>query len=263
MDLEDGVALSEKAVARTCVASALTELNFGRSERLVRLNPVSMSELCRADFDATVSSRPDGYVVPKVEDAAQVQLLAQWLDEAEREYDMPPGGILLIAIIETALGVVRLPEIATSSSRLAALAFGAEDLAGDMGATRTPEGREGFYARSAVVLYAKAYGLQALDTPFVDVRADDALLLTEVHLAQSMGYTGKLAIHPRQVRVIQQAFTPTASQIDRARRLIAEHDQHQASGSGVFTFEGKMVDMPMVRAAETVLQRARAAGVNV
>lgn len=263
MDLEDGVALNNKQAARDSIHSALREVDFGRSERLVRLNPVSLGALCRTDFEATIGARPDGYVLPKVERAEDVREVDAWLTTAERANGWSLGGIGLIALVETALGVVNLREIAPSAPRLQALAFGAEDLAGDMGAIRTQEGWEGFYARSAVVTHAKAFGLQALDTPFIDVKADETVLVGEAERAMQMGYTGKLCIHPRQVNAVQQVFTPTAAQIDRARRLIAEHDSHQAAGTGVFTFEGKMVDMPMVRAAQSVLERARAAGIRV
>ena len=263
MDLEDGVALSNKDAARHAVSAALREVDFGRSERIVRLNPPSVPELSRPDFDITIGGRPNTYVLPKIESAAQVQLVDSWLSEAESLNGWPAGNIGLIALIETATGVVRLAEIAASSSRLQALAFGAEDLAGDMGAQRTAEGWEGFYARSAVVLHAKAFGLQAIDTPFVDVKADETILADEAERAMQLGYTGKLAIHPRQVSVIQQVFTPTAAQIDRARALIDLHERHQSAGTGVFAFEGKMVDMPMIRAAQSILERARAAGIRV
>jgi citrate lyase beta subunit len=263
MDLEDGVAISNKESARYGVLAALQELDFGHSERIVRLNPPSVPELSRPDFDITISGRPDTYVLPKVESAGQVQMVDSWLSEAEALNNWPSGEIGLIALIETAIGVVHLAEIAASSSRLQALAFGAEDLAGDMGAQRTAEGWEAFYARSAVVLHAKAFGLQAIDTPFVDVKADETILADDAERAMQLGYTGKLAIHPRQVGVIQQVFTPTAAQIDRARELIDLHARHQAAGSGVFAFEGKMVDMPMIRAAQSILDRARAAGIRV
>jgi len=263
MDLEDGVALNNKQAARESVAAALYEVDFGRSEKLVRLNPPAEQVMCRTDFEATVRGRPHGYVLPKVERAEQVQMVDTWLTTAERAQGWPLGGIGLIALIETAMGVVNLREIASSTSRLEALAFGAEDLAGDMGAVRTIDGWEGFYAKSAVVTYAKAFGLQALDTPFIDIKADESLLAAEAERAMQMGYTGKLAIHPRQIAPLQQIFTPTAAQIDRARRLISEHDAHQAAGMGVFTFEGKMVDMPMIRAAQSILTRARAAGIRV
>jgi len=263
MDLEDAVAPARKEFARHTVAESLRSLSFGRSERIVRLNPPSMAEMCRADFDAVAAERPDALMLPKIESADQVRLVDHWLSEVENARGWPLGEIGLIAIVETALGVVRLPEIASSTSRLVALAFGAEDLAGDMGAQRTLEAWEGFYARSAVVLHAKAFGLQAIDTPFVDFKADEAVLYAEAERAMQMGYTGKLTIHPRQVPVVQQVFTPTAAQIDRARQLIDQFDLHKTSGIGVFAFEGKMVDMPMIRAAQAVLDRARAAGIRV
>jgi citrate lyase subunit beta/citryl-CoA lyase len=154
--------------------------------------------------------------------------------------------------------VINLREIAESAG-LSALMFGAEDFAADIGAVRTPDGTEGFYARSAVVLHAKANGLQAIDSPFVRLD-DEAALVVETERALTMGYTGKLAIHPKQVAPIQGVFTPTADEIARAQRLIAAHDAQQAAGTGAFQLDGKMIDMPIVRHAETVIARARAAG---
>lgn len=263
LDLEDSVALNNKAQARAVTNAALCELDFGQTERLIRINPVRPGGLHHDDFFATVDARPDGYVIPKVESPGQLQDIASWLTRAEAKHGWPDNSIILIAIIETALGIVNLREIAEGSARLRALAFGAEDLAADLGAQRTPEGREVFYARSAVVLHAKAAGLQAIDTPFVNLNVDDALLAADTEAALRMGYTGKFAIHPRQVSIIQQVFTPTATQIDEARRLIEAHDAHQDAGTGVFVFEGRMVDMPMVRAAQSILERARAAGLRL
>ncbi|MEO8609494.1 MAG: CoA ester lyase [Chloroflexota bacterium] len=261
MDLEDGVALNHKPAARATIAAALREINFGRAEKLVRINPVG-SGWDGEDLAATLPAHPDGYVIPKVETAAQIQEIAAHLDNAERKYDWPTASIRLLPIIETALGVVNLSEITSSSLRVEALIFGAEDLAGDIGATRTPDGWEVFYARSAVVIHAKSAGLQAIDTPFVDLKDLDGLA-AQTRLAMGMGYTGKLAIHPRQVEVIQQIFTPSAEEIARAQRLIDAHNTHQAAQTGVFELDGKMVDRPMVRAAEHILSRARAAGIEV
>jgi citrate lyase beta subunit len=173
--------------------------------------------------------------------------------------DIAPGTIKLIALIETARGVVNLREIAQADPRLVALMFGAEDLAGDIGAERTEEGREVFYAKSAVVIHAAACGLQAIDTPYVNFQ-DLQGLRAEALASMRMGYSGKLAIHPDQVGPIVQVFTPTPEQVRRARQLIDAHDAYQANRAGVFAFEGRMVDMPMIRAAEHVLARARAAG---
>jgi len=257
MDLEDGVALNNKPSARTSIASALTEVDFGRTERLVRINPVG-SDWEDEDIALTAPSRPDGYVLPKVQAAWQVQEISAKIEAVEKTHHWPVLSIRLLAIIETARGIVNLREIAESDPRLDALIFGAEDLAGDIGATRTPEGREVLYARSKVVIHAKAFGLQAIDTVFIDLN-DLEGLQAQTHEAQIMGFDGKLAIHPRQVEPIQQLFTPTPEEIERAQRLIHAHDLQQAAGSGVFELDGKMVDMPMIRAAQAVLQRARAA----
>lgn len=263
MDLEDGVALNRKEEARHAVRLALREIDFGQTERLVRINPISEEyPLWKDDLKTTIEGNPDGYVLPKVESAGQITQIDEYLTYAERNYGWMPNFIRLIAIIESARGVINLNEIAGSSSRLAALAFGAEDLAGDIGATRTPDGWEVFYGRSAVVIHAKAYGMQALDTPFVNFSAEDSHLIAETEQAHYMGYTGKLAIHPKQVPLIQKIFTPGPEAIIRARDLIVAHDRHQAEGTGAFAYEGRMVDMPMIRAAKTVLTSARAAGID-
>lgn len=260
MDLEDGVALNRKEAARETIVTALREVDFGRTERLVRINAISTG-LHLDDLNHTIEAHPDGYVLPKAESASQIREISGWLRQAEAKHGWQENSIALLAIVETARGIVNLREIAESDPRLSALIFGAEDLAGDIGAKRTPDGWEVFYARSAVVLHAKAYGLQAIDTVYVDLKDLDGLV-AQTEQALYMGYTGKLAIHPRQVDPIQRVFTPSAEEIQRAKRLIDAHTAHQQSGTGAFQLDGKMVDMPMVRAAEAVLARARAAGIN-
>lgn len=249
MDLEDGVALKRKAEARAIVATALSDLNFGRSERVVRLNPIG-SGLEQADLDAVLSYHPDSIMLPKVEHAEHIH----WLAEA-----IADPAIRLLAIIETARGVVNLRDIAAVSDRLDALIFGAEDFVGDIGATRTKAGWEVFYARSAVVTHAAAFGLPAIDTLVIDFN-DEAALIEDTRFGVQLGFSGKLAIHPRQVDVIQTIFTPSDEQIAHARRLLQAHDEQQSRGVGAFAFEGKMIDMPAIRAAQQVLTRARAAG---
>ncbi len=259
MDLEDGVALNAKAAARTEVASALREIDFGRSEKLVRINAVTRDHFPEADIEQTIDSRPDGYMIPKVEAAWQVAQVAERVSAAERRNGWEEGSIILLALLETTLGIVNARDIAENSPRLVALVFGAEDLAGELGAIRTPGGMEVLYARQSVVLHAKAFGLQAVDTPYLDLENIEGLT-AETTAALHMGYTGKLAIHPRQIEPINTVFTPTDEQIAHALRVIEAHEAHQAAGAGVFALDGKMVDMPIVRAAETVIARARAAG---
>jgi citrate lyase beta subunit len=259
LDLEDGVALNNKVAAREVVAAALREVHFGRTERIVRVNAVVEGGLYTDDLHSTIGGHPDAYLLPKIESAEQVREVSSRLAAFEQRHGWPHESIRLLVMVETARGILNLREIAGSDSRLSALIFGAEDLAGDIGAIRTPEAWEVFYARSAVVLHAKAFGLQAIDMVNVELSEDTSSLKSETVQALQMGYTGKQAIHPRQVEVIQQVFTPTPEELARAQRLVEAHTAHQANKSGVFEFEGKMVDMPVVRAAETVLARAKAA----
>lgn len=263
MDLEDAVALNNKDAARQSVASALREVDFGRSERLVRTNMIIPGWIYTQDIEMTVHAKPDGYVLPKIESAEQIQHVSSILAEYEDQHDWERNTIKLLAIIETAKGIINLKEIASSDTRLETLIFGAEDLAGDMGAVRTTQGWEVFYARSAVVTHAKAFGLQAIDTVFIDLKADEETLIAETTTALQMGYTGKLAIHPKQVEPIQSVFTPTLDEIVAAKDLISAHNDHQSAGTGVFEYQGKMIDMPMIRAALSIVDRAKACGIPV
>jgi len=253
LELEDGVAYSRKTQARHTVAEALRSLNFGRSERLVRINSLETG-LAEADIEATIVAGSDGYVIPKVNSAATLAWIDKKLGTWEQKLGRPVGQIKLLAIIETALGVMNLAEIATATARLEALLFGAEDLAGDMGAVRTRAGWEGFYAKSAVVTAAAAYGLEAIDTPYIRLQDPDGLR-AEARQALNLGYSGKLAIHPAQLEPLHQIFSPTPEAIASAQRLLAAYQAHIAQGSGVFVLDGRMVDMPMIRAAQKILQK--------
>lgn len=262
LDLEDAAALSMKAEARAITTAALAEIDFGRKERCVRINPHG-SGLEDADLGALASGAraPDSVMLPKTESAESLHWLDQRLGDIEREKALKTGTIRVLALIETARGVVELRDIARASSRVDALVFGAEDLCGDIGATRTPEGREVAVARSMLVVQAAAERLQAIDTPYVHLN-DTEGLIRDTRDGLIFGYTGRLAIHPKQVHPILEVFTPTREEIDTANRLVAEHTKHQAEGRGVFELDGKMVDMPMIRAALRVLQRARNAGLS-
>lgn len=258
MDLEDAVTVSNKQIARETALEALETVDFGPAERWVRLNPTE-SGLHSTDLTTTVDGRPDGYVVPKVQSARDVHGLSDEIRGHERRLGYPLNTIKLILIIETALGVVNLAELALADQRVVALAFGAEDLAASVGATRTPEGKEVLFARSMIVTYAAAAGLQAIDTPYINYRDLDGLR-TEAGEVSRLGYTGKLAIHPAQVPVIMEAFMPTSEEVERARALVAAFEAHEREGTGVFAYEGKMVDMPMLRAARRTLALAQPPG---
>jgi len=258
LDIEDGVALSQKEAARQTIVQALHTLDFGRSERLVRINAVD-SGYEEDDLDTVLQGHPDGIVIPKVERSEHVHFISERIGDFERGQGWQTGAIRLLVLIETARGVVNLKEIAASDDRLDALIFGQYDLASSLGATNTPEGREVFYARSALVMHAAAYGLQALDSVYIDLHNFDGLQ-RETEQAMQMGYTGKQAIHPRQVEPITAVFTPGEETVAQAQRLVDAYREHQANGVGVFALDGKMVDTPILRAAENVLARARATG---
>jgi citrate lyase beta subunit len=258
MDMEDGVAANRKAEARLAIASALRSLNFGRSERLARINPVG-SGLESQDLAVVLPSRPDGIVVPKVESAAQVHWVSEQISQTERQSGWPSGSILLIVLVETARGIVNLAEIAGADPRLQALIFGAEDLAGDIGMVRTPEAWELIYARSAIVTYAAANNLQAIDMVTIDFRNRELLIKEAVRGAQ-MGFSGKQIIHPNQVEPVQEAFTPSDEDIAKAHQVMEAFTRQQAAGYGAFALDGKMIDAPIVKAARRILARANAAG---
>lgn len=244
MDMEDGVALNRKAEARQGIVAALKELDFAGVEKIVRINAMD-SDLAEEELEAVLPVSPEALLVPKVESAAEVAWVLHRIP-----IDLP-----LLIMIETAKGIVNLPEIAAVPG-LTALVFGAEDLMASVGGLRTPSNHEVAYARSALAVHAAAYGLQALDMVYVDFN-DEAGLRAEARTALELGYSGKTAIHPKQITPINETFTPSPTELERAQRIVAAHEAHQASGSGAFAFEGKMVDMPVVRAAQAVLARAR------
>jgi len=257
MDMEDGVALNRKTEARRGIAAALHDLDFGRSEKLVRINTVG-SGLETEDLQAVLPFRPDGVVLPKIETLEQIQWASEKIEAAELERGWPLGSIRLLAGVETPKAILNLKDLA-SHPRLDALLFGGEDYAASIGATRTPGALELLYARSAVVTACAAHGLQAIDMITVDFK-DLEELRREARFGAQLGCAGKQVIHPGQVAAVQEAFTPDAAAITSARRLVEDFEAHQATGSGVFARDGKMVELPHVKAARDILERARAAG---
>jgi len=258
LDLEDAVAPSNKALARQITREMLTTLDFGRRERLVRVNAWSSGYL-QADVAETIASRPDGYVIPKVDSANDLRAARDFIAAQAVQQGLDPAAIALLVIIETAKGVMNLREIAQLGSPLQALIFGADDLAADIGAIRTPSSLEVLYARSAVVIAAAANGLQAIDIVFFDLN-DLAGLEEECRFGRQLGYTGKMVIHPRQLEVVNRAFSPTTEEIARAQRILQAAQEHAANGLGAFALDGRMVDGPIIKQAEKVIARAKAAG---
>ena len=247
-DLEDAVTPETKPEARDAVREALADLDAPDVEVCVRVSPAGRGGA--ADLDVILGGPgPDALVLPKVEDADDVRDLADLA--AERDADLP-----VLALVETAAGILHAEAIAAADPT-DALVFGAEDLAADIGATRTEEGTEVLHAREHVVLAASAAEIDAIDTVYTDFE-DTAGLRGETAFARDLGYDGKLAIHPAQVDPINEAFTPDTERIEWARRVL---DARESADSGVFAVDGEMIDAPLVAQAERVRERARAAGV--
>ena len=235
MDMEDGVALNRKVEARRTIASALRELDFGRSEKLARINAVG-SGLESEDIEAVLPFRPDGVVVPKVERLEQIQWASEKIEAAELAYGWPIHSIRMLVGVETPRAILNLNDIA-SHPRLDALIFGGEDFAASVGATRTPAALELLYARSAVIAACAAHELQAIDMVTVNFKDLEAVR-REASFGAQLGYTGKQIIHPNQVAPVQEAFTPDEAAIESARRLVEAFESHQARGSGAFALDG-------------------------
>jgi len=254
IDLEDGVALSQKAEGRETALRALQTLEFGRSERLVRINALE-GDLWQADLDAVMAGRPDGIVVPKVNNSALLSMLDARISAEEQKNGITAGATNLLLVIETAAGVIRLDKICDASPRIDGLIFGAEDYSADVGAVRTEAGLEVLWARSKVIAYAHLIGADAIDIVFPDFRNDDGFRAQALE-GMRLGFTGKQLIHPGQIGPVHEVYMPTEHEIAAAMRVVEAHRAFQESGTGAFSLDGKMVDMPVVRQAERVLERA-------
>ncbi|WP_435195265.1 HpcH/HpaI aldolase/citrate lyase family protein [Natronomonas sp. EA1] len=248
-DLEDAVAPERKGEARAAVNEVLLDTDPD-CEVCVRVNADPV--VAARDLDGVLEgdAMPDSVMLPKAESEGDVETLSTLLDE--READIP-----VIALCESAAGVLHAEGIA-AHSRTTALAFGAEDLSADIGATRTEAGTEVLYAREHVVLAAAAGNVDAIDTVFVDIEDTDRLR-EETAFALELGYAGKMAIHPAQVPVINDAFTPSEQRVEWAKRVLEAATEAEQEGVGVFRVDGEMIDAPLIAQAERVMERARAA----
>ena len=257
MDMEDGVAITRKTEARAVIARAMQELDFGVSERCIRINSFG-SGFEKFDLAAAVATNPDAVVVPKTESAAQVRSISEHIEMYELSSKMEIGTIRMLVGVETARGILNLKEIAEADKRLEAIIFGAEDFAASVGATRSPEATEVLYARSAVVTACAANELQAIDMVYIDFRDVQGLRL-EAEQGARLGFSGKQIIHPNQVEAVQAAFTPSEEAIEYAQRVVRAFAASQKEGKGAFALDGKMIDMPLLKNAQKVLDRAKAA----
>jgi citrate lyase subunit beta/citryl-CoA lyase len=255
-DLEDGVPPAEKEAAREGIAAALAHPPGGPL-RFARVHPAG-SPVVEADLDAVVRPGLDGVAVPKVERLEEVLRVDAALREREERAGMPPGCIRLLAMIESARGLLQAPAIAASCPRLLGLMFGAEDFVLDLGQLSVqPAGVDDLlYARSAVVVAAAAERLQAIDRIYPDFR-DPAGLRGDTVQARRLGFTGKALIHPDQIPVVHEIFRPTPEEVAYARRVV---EAFEAAGGGAGVVDGRMIDRPIAERARRVLELSRREG---
>ena len=263
LDLEDAVAQERLPLARAMVRDFLLAHPERSAQQLwVRINPLGTA-LALADLAAVVPGAPDGIVLPKPDGGEEIIRLGHYLDALETSLGLPLGRIRIVPVAtETARALFRLDTYGTCGPRLAGMTWGAEDLAAALGASsnRTETGvyDDAFrLARTLCLAAAVAAGVEPLDTVFTDFR-DPAGLAREARAARRSGFTGKLAIHPDQVPVINDAFTPSAAEIEHAEQVVAAFAA--ALGAGVVGLAGKMLDMPHLKQAQRLLALARQAG---
>jgi citrate lyase subunit beta/citryl-CoA lyase len=264
LDLEDAVAPANKVAARSLITQFLMERTGLRSPQIwVRINPLDTG-LTEADLAAVVGGRPDGIIQPKTDRPADVALVSAMLDSLEVDLALPLGGIPIIPVAtETAIAPFHLGEYATAGlSRLAGLTWGAEDLATAIGATgnRAADGQWYFtfqLARSLTLLAAHASGVQAIETLHADFRDDEGLRRSSL-LARQEGFSGRLAIHPAQVAIINECFTPSPAEVDHAQEILAAFAANP--GAGTVGLGGKMIDIPHRKQAERIVAEAKAFG---
>lgn len=271
-DLEDSVPNSEKSEARKIVAEHLPVLAKAGKNLAPRVNSVSTG-LTEADIAAVVSEHIVGISIGKVDTPADIDMIEKMLAAAEEKAGVPIGHTSILPWLETAEAVINAYQICKSSDRIKWAAFGAEDFAASMGISRTVDQTDDeskiaqgmaaepglAYPRSAVAVAARAAGVHALDTPFTKFR-DPEGLRAESMLAKSIGYKGKLSIHPAQAEVIESVFMPTQTEIDRAQQVIDIAAEAEADGRGSISLDGEMIDMPVILRAQNVL---RDAGQNI
>ena len=258
LDLEDSVTMAEKDAARLLVHNALKTIDYGNTEMVVRVNPLN-TPYGRKDVEAVVKAGVDVIRMPKTETAEEVQELEAEIEKVEKELGCL-GRTQIMAAIESTKGIINAYAIATASKRMMGIALGAEDYCANLKTQRTPSGDELLLARETIVVAARAAGIYALDTVYSNLN-DMETFRKEVELIKRLGFDGKSIINPRQIEIINEVFTPTEKEIEKAKTIVAAIKEAAAKGSGVIAVNGKMVDKPVVTRAEHTIELALAAGV--
>ncbi len=252
-DLEDAVTISEKEDARLKVSKIIQETN-GKL-KFARVND-RMTPYFIDDLLAIVQEGLTGIILPKVNAKEDIVIADYLLDSLEKKHQLPPGQISIVPLIETAAGLFHAYEVALSSKRIHCLAFGAEDFKMDLQISSDIEGTELLYAKSKLVEVSRAAGIEApIDTVYTDFR-DEEGLRKEAQLGKRLGFQGKLLIHPNQIHIVNQVYSPSKDEMEEAKRIVQIYNEAKDRGEGAIQVDGKMVDIPVAERARKLLLHA-------
>lgn len=259
LDLEDAVAEKEKDSARFSLFHALKEINYRGIECIVRINGLD-SDLWEEDIRCAVAGGADGIRIPKTETAEDVKKVEKAVEEAEKEFGVEPGKVLIMAALESAKGVLNALDICKASDRLFGIALSWRDYTKDLQTHITGTGVELMGARQHMIIAARAAGVQCFDTVYTDLD-DMEGFIKDVETIHLMGFDGKSIINPRQIAPVHKIYTPSQKEIIFAQKVVKEIDEKKALGIGVFTVDGKMIDIAFYDGAKRTIELAKASGV--
>lgn len=259
LDLEDAVAQNQKDVARFSLYHALQEIDYRGVERIVRINGLD-TPYWREDVRVCVAGGCDAIRIPKTESAQDVKLVEAAITAAEKEFGREEGSTLLMAAIESARGVMKALDICEASERLFGIALSGGDYTKDLQTHITGTGIELMGARQNMLIAARAAGVQCFDTVYTNLD-DMEGFRQDVETIHLMGFDGKSVINPRQIPIVHEIFTPSQKDILFAEKVVKEIDEKTAQGIGVFTVDGKMIDIAFYDGAKRTIELAKASGV--
>ena len=259
LDLEDAVAENQKDAARFSLYHALKTIDYRGCERVVRINGLD-TPYWKEDIRCSVAGGADTIRIPKTESAQDVKMVEWEVEKAEKEFGRPVGSTLIMAALESARGVMRALDICDASERMMGIALSGGDYTKDLMTHITGTGIELMGARQQMIIAARAAHVQCFDTVFTNLD-DMEGFRKEVETIHLMGFDGKSIINPRQIDIVHEIFTPTQKEIIFAEKVVTEIDTKKAQGIGVFTVDGKMIDIAFYDGAKRTLRLAKAAGV--
>ena len=258
-DLEDSVAWDHKDDARNIVHNHLNMLSQTSKLLIPRVNALETGIL-KEDLQAVINQNVFAIAIGKIYSSKDVQEISNLISKVEKEQKIKEGSINLILWMETAQAIINAYEILTSNQRIVGSAFGAEDFTNDMGIHRTENENEIFFARNQLSVASKAANVIALDTPFFAFKDPDALKENSL-FAKSIGFKGKFAIHPDQIDIINDCFSPSIQEIDHAKKVIETFEEAKKQGRGSTSLDGLVIDVPVVKRAESLLHISKEMGI--